>query len=123
MANTTPRFLTAELGVEHLLQQVPPLHFTGASKAEWQAWRKAFRRNLIRDLGPKPEAIPLDVEVLERTEMDGYVREKIIFNPDPFSSIPAYVLSPEGAGPEQSLPGGALCTRTRHRKRSARRHR
>ena len=96
MAETTPRFLTAELGVEHLLKQIPPLHFEGTSKTEWQEWRKNFRRKLIKDLGPKPEAIPLEVEVLERTEMDGYTREKIIFNPDPFSSIPAYVLSPEG---------------------------
>ena len=82
MATTTPRFLTAELGVEHLLKQIPPLHFEGTSKAEWQEWRKDFRRKLVKDLGPKPEAIPLEVEVLERTEMDGYTREKIIFNPD-----------------------------------------
>ena len=96
MAENIPRFLTAELGVEHLLKQIPPLHFSGTSKSEWQDWRKAFRRKLVRDLGPKPEAIPLEVEVLERKEMDGYTREKVIFNPDPFSSIPAYVLSPEG---------------------------
>ena len=108
MATTTPRFLTAELGVEHLLKQIPPLHFEGTSKAEWQEWRQTFRRKLVKDLGPKPEAIPLEVEVLERTEMDGYTREKIIFNPDSFSSIPAYVLSPEGAGPDNRCPA-VLC--------------
>ena len=42
MAETTPRFLTAELGVEHLLKQIPPLHFTGTSNSEWQEWRKTF---------------------------------------------------------------------------------
>ena len=108
MATTTPRFLTAELGVEHLLKQIPPLHFEGTSKAEWQEWRKNFRRKLVKDLGPKLEPIPLEVEVLERTEMDGYTREKIIFNPDSFSSIPAYVLSPEGAGPDNRCPA-VLC--------------
>ena len=108
MAKAIPRFLTAELGVEHLLKQTPPLHFTGISTADWREWRKTFRRKLVKDLGPKPEAIPLEVEVLERTEMDGYTREKIIFNPDPFSSIPAYVLSPEGAGPDNPRPA-VLC--------------
>ena len=60
MEKAIPRFLTAELGVEHLLKQIPPLHFTGISRAEWQEWRKAFRHKLVKDLGPKPEAIPLE---------------------------------------------------------------
>jgi dienelactone hydrolase len=108
MPTTTNRFLTAESGVEHLLKQTPPLHFTGTSKEAWREWRKAFRRNLVRNLGPKPEAIPLQVEVLERTKMDGYTREKLIFNPDPFSSIPAYVLIPDGASRDNPRPA-VLC--------------
>ena len=58
MASTTPRFLTAELGVEHLLKQIPPLHFTGTSKAEWQDWRKAFRRKLVKRLGSETGSHP-----------------------------------------------------------------
>jgi dienelactone hydrolase len=108
MPRSVPRFLTAERGVEELLKQRPSLHFNGTSKSEWQEWRNAFRRNLVRNLGPKPEAIPLEVEVLERTKMDGYVREKIIFNPDPFSSIPAYVLIPDGATRADPRPA-VLC--------------
>ena len=42
MAKAIPRFLAAELGVEYLLKQIPPLHFEGTSKAEWQEWRKTF---------------------------------------------------------------------------------
>ena len=108
MSKAIPRFLTAERGVEHLLKQTPPLHFTGKSKAEWQKWRKAFRRNLVRDLGPKPEIVPLEIEVLERTQLDGYTREKIIFNPDACSSIPAYVLIPDGASRDDPRPA-ILC--------------
>ena len=108
MPKATNRFLTAERGVEQLLKQTPPLHFNGRTKAEWQEWRKAFRRNLIRNLGPKPEAVPLEVEVLEQTQMDGYTREKVIFNPDPFSSIPAYVLIPDEASRDNPRPA-VLC--------------
>ncbi len=102
------RFLTAEESVAELLKTKPPLQFNGRTKAEWQAWRRKFRRNLVKDLGPVPEAIPLEVEILEQTQCDGYMREKIIFNPDPFSSIPAYVLIPDDASAENPAPA-VLC--------------
>ncbi|MBI1924942.1 hypothetical protein HYR99_11935 [Candidatus Poribacteria bacterium] len=108
MPMTTNRFLTAEGGVEQLLKQTPPLHFAETSKEAWRKWRKSFRRNLVRNLGPKPEAVPLEVEVLERAKMDGYTREKLIFNPDPFSSIPAYILIPDGASRDNPRPA-VLC--------------
>ena len=98
------RFLTAEQGVEQLLKATPPLHFKGTTKTEWQEWRRKFRRNLVKDLGPSPEALPLEVEILEEIKLDGYTRKKIIFNPDPFSSIPAYVLIPESASAKNPAP-------------------
>lgn len=105
---TAQRFLTAEQGVEQLLKAMPPLHFNGTTRTEWQAWRRKFRRNLVSDLGRKPEAVPLEVETLERIQLDGYTREKIIFNPDAFSSIPAYVLIPDSASGENPAPA-VLC--------------
>lgn len=108
MFTKTRRFLTAEKGVAELLKQTPPLHFSGSSKQDWQRWRRAFRRKLVRNLGPRPEPVPLEVEVLERTKMPGYTREKIIFNPDAFSSVPAYVLIPDDASPGNPLPA-MLC--------------
>ena len=73
---TAQRFLTAEQSVEQLLKATPPLHFNGTTKTDWQTWRRKFRRNLAKDLGPSPEAIPLEVEILEQTQHDGYTREK-----------------------------------------------
>ena len=102
------RFLTAEQSVEQLLKATPPLHFDGTNKQDWEEWRTRFRRNLVKDLGPTPEPLPLEVEVLEHTQLDGYTREKIIFNPDPFSSIPAYILTPDGANAENPAPA-VLC--------------
>lgn len=102
------RFLTAEQGVEQLLKTPPLLHFKGQTKTEWQEWRRRFRRNLVKDLGPSPEALPLAVETLEEIKRDGYTRKKIIFNPDPFSSIPAYLLIPESASAKTPAPA-VLC--------------
>ena len=102
------RFLTAEQSVEQLLKATPPLHFNGTTKREWEEWRTRFRRNLVNDLGPTPEHLPLEVKVLEHTQLDGYTREKIIFNPDPFSSIPAYILVPDSADAKNPAPA-ILC--------------
>ena len=67
-----------------------------------------FRHALVQNLGPEPNPVPPDVEVLERIECPGYIREKIIFNSDDFSSVPAYVLTPEGASAANGSPA-VLC--------------
>jgi len=108
METKTKRFLTAESGVAELLKQTPPLHFNGTSKEDWQQWRETFLKGLLQNLGPRPEPVPLDVEVLESVSMPGYTREKIIFNSDAFSSVPAYVLIPDGANSSNCRPA-VLC--------------
>jgi len=108
MSKAPERFLTAESGVAQLLKQTPPLHFSGKSKDDWRQWRGTFRRKLMQNLGPRPEPVPLEVEVLESVSMPGYTREKIIFNPDAFSSVPAYVLIPDEASPDNPCPA-VLC--------------
>lgn len=102
------RFLTVEQSVQHLLQTTPPIHFNGTTETEFREWQRKFKRNIRRYLGPKPEPIPLEVETLEQVQQDGYTREKIIFNPDAFSSIPAYVLIPDGVSAEEPAPA-VLC--------------
>ncbi|MDE0315132.1 MAG: dienelactone hydrolase family protein [Candidatus Poribacteria bacterium] len=104
----TERFLTAEQSVQHLLKTMPPLYFDGGTKTEWKEWRRNFRRKMSRYLGPKPEPVPLEVETLDRIQQDGYTREKIIFNPDAFSSIPAYILIPDSVSADNPAPA-VLC--------------
>jgi dienelactone hydrolase len=108
MAIAPRRFLTAEAGVAELLRSQPALHFSGRTRQDWQRWRRAFRRRLVRDLGPRPDPVPLEIEVQESVVEVGYRRERILFNPDPFSTIPAYVLIPDGAGPQDPRPA-VLC--------------
>ena len=102
------RFLTAEQSVEQLLKTTPPLYFNGTTQTEFREWRRKFRRNIARALGPKPEPVPLAAETVEQIQQDGYTREKILFNPDAFSSIPAYVLIPDDANADNPAPA-VLC--------------
>jgi dienelactone hydrolase len=109
MLAKTKRFLTAEVGVAELLKQTPPLHFSGKTKQDWQEWRRKFRTKIKQNLGHCPDPVPLEVEILESVKMDGYTREKIIFNPDAFSSIPACVLIPDSASAQNPSPA-VLCS-------------
>ena len=108
MAKPVKRFMTTEQAVVHLLKMKPDLCFKGKTRDDWRKWRPRFLRRLRRNLGPRPPAAPARLEVLERVEMDGYVREKIIFNSDAFSSVVAYVLIPQGAGRSDRRPA-VLC--------------
>ena len=65
-------------------------------------WRARTRGRLTDLLGQFPRAVPLNAEVTERIDCDGYVRERIVFDSEPAMSVPAYLLVPEGrrrAGP------------------------
>ncbi|NLX03874.1 MAG: prolyl oligopeptidase family serine peptidase [Phycisphaerae bacterium] len=108
MAARVKRFLSAESGVAELLKVTPELRFTGQTRDEYKRWRRFFLSRLSRNLGPTPPRVPPKLEVLERCAMDGYTREKVIFNSDPFSSVVAYVLIPEGASRRDPRPA-VLC--------------
>jgi dienelactone hydrolase len=78
------------------------------NREQWQAWREQFHRDLVRELGPNPGEVPLRPEVLERTDQGDYLREKVIFDSEPFMSVPAWVLTPKGIAPGERRPG-VLC--------------
>jgi len=83
-----------------------PLHPCKAkTKAEWQGWRRTFRRALVRELGPNPEEVPLRPKTVERSDQGDYVREKVVFDSDAFNSVPAWVLTPKGLAQGERVPG------------------
>jgi dienelactone hydrolase len=88
------RFLTPASGVAKLLQARPALHFAGKTRQQWQVWRRRFRAALLQRMGDVPERLPLKSQRVERVAKNGYTRETILFNPDAFSTISAYVLVP-----------------------------
>ena len=52
------------------------------------------RAMLAAFLGPQTEPVPLDSEVLESIELDGYVREKVLYSTAPGIKVSAYVCRP-----------------------------
>jgi dienelactone hydrolase len=87
-------YTTREAAMARLAVSRRPLRFRARGRDEWREWRRAFRRAIVRELGPMPEAVPLRPEILERAACGGYVREKIVFDSERFASVPAWVLTP-----------------------------
>jgi dienelactone hydrolase len=102
------QLLTPKAGAMALLRRPPAMTFRGTSRAQWLSWRRRFRAALVRVMGPTPAPVPLRVRVRERTRFDGYTRQAIVFNPDAFSTVAAYVLTPDGIGRGERRPG-VLC--------------
>lgn len=88
------RLITVMDSVNALLKTQPTMAFSGRELEEWKTWRRGFRRQLLANLGRFPDRVPLNAEVLESTEEDGYLREKVVFDSERFASVPAYVLIP-----------------------------
>src|SRR5687767_59021 len=102
-----PRLLTAESSVRHLLRGGPqPPVITGKGRAEWERWQRETRERLRGWLGLTEElelaagsgveATPgeRNVEWGEPEEVEGCVRRRVLFDPDPFSTVAAWVLEP-----------------------------
>ena len=83
------------------------LTFAGATRQDYWRWRQAFETRLRGLLGAFPDPVPLDAEVLERVECDGYAREKVVFDTERYASVPAYVHVPDGI-PEGERRAGVL---------------
>jgi dienelactone hydrolase len=59
-------------------------------------WRTRTRARLDALLGPVPDEVPLDVEVLDVEPGPGYRRERIVFDVEATMAVPAYRLVPDG---------------------------
>jgi dienelactone hydrolase len=69
-------------------------------EAQWRRWRAALTRKLRELLGGFDDPVcPMRAEVLERNKMKGYVREKVVFQSRPDTSVPAWVLIPDKGAP------------------------
>ncbi|MEN6643342.1 MAG: alpha/beta hydrolase family protein [Armatimonadia bacterium] len=100
------RIFTPEQACRARLKAQKPLFpCTAKTPEEWQAWRKNFKRAIVKELGSNPESVPLNPEILERTDMGDYIREKVVFDSTPYLSVPAWVLTPKGLKKGQKVPG------------------
>ena len=88
----------------------PALGFSAKSRREALAWQKQVRARLTSLVGGFPaRRSALKARVLEREDLGGYTREKIIFQSRDDLTVFGYLLLPEGqAGPVPAvicLPG------------------
>ena len=68
------------------------------SPLDWGTRRQHILENMQRVMGPlpgPPQRVPLDVQVLERTETDSYVQQKITYAAEPGDRVPAFLLLPK----------------------------
>jgi dienelactone hydrolase len=72
-----------------------------AALPQWLAGR---RQRLLELMAPWPTEVPLNTEVLESTQCDGYRRESIVFDTEHDMSVPAYLLVPD----DRTAPGPAV---------------
>ena len=73
-----------------------PLGFTGRTGSGLARWQADFRRALGQAMGKIPRRTALRPEVLERRRVDGYWREKIVFDVEADLSACAWLCGPLG---------------------------
>jgi dienelactone hydrolase len=72
-----------------------PLSYLREEFRDLTDWKRQARGKLLELLHYAPAASEPKAEVVERVEVNGYVREKVLFNTTPDLRIPAYVLIPK----------------------------
>lgn len=76
-------------------QTKPSLPFEAKTVEDWRRWRRALKARLKALLGGFPERGPLNPRVVERIDCGDFWREKVIFDTEPGTRIPAYFLLPK----------------------------
>ena len=86
----------------------PRLHFDRQSM-DWSQWHPTAYAKYMELLGSFPDPVPLDAEVESSVEDDGLVRERVVFNAEPFMSVPCQVLRPKEM-PADGKNAAILCS-------------
>ncbi len=89
-----------------------PRKLTFRKGLDFRKWQGEFKAKILELLGPMPESVPLNVQVLaeERvTELGDYGippfrQQHIVFDSEPYASVPAYLLIPDDMKPGERRP-------------------
>ena len=80
----------------------PLMRFKGRTKADWSRWYKEAYAKLLELLGEFPKKVGLQAEVESSVEDGDLIRERVVFNSEPFMSVPCQVLRPKGMKADKS---------------------
>jgi len=75
---------------------------------EWRYWRVRLRERLLTAIGPFPEHVPLNAEIVEEHDEGDYLRQKVLYDSEAFASVAAWLLVPKGMRPGERRPA-VLC--------------
>lgn len=76
--------------------EIEPLFaFDATTEREARTWRTRAMAKVRDLLGEMPSPIPLEPEIIDRIDKGSFIQEKIIFDADPHSSVPAIMLIPK----------------------------
>ena len=90
-----------------------PPDATPPDKAALVARIARSRRLLTRALGPLPERVPLNFEVLDSVDCGTYRRDHVVYDSERWMSVPAYLLVPHERE-KKGRPGPAILAQHGH---------
>jgi len=83
----------------------PRLSFSGATEADYHAWRRRFLSAYYQFLGPWPHQVDANLEIAEEEDLNDHKRLKIYYDSSPGVTVPAFILIPKGLAPGEKRPG------------------
>ena len=78
----------------------PLLTFKGSSREDWKTWNEKALAKLVELLAEFPAPVALEPDVIYSIEMDGLIRERVIFDSEEHMSVPCVVLRPVDMPPD-----------------------
>ncbi len=90
-------FVPSEYHLNYLRTLKPEVSFR--SGEDPHGWQKKLRSRLEKILGGFPARASLKAETVDKKNFPGYIRERIIFQSEPFADVPAYLLTPTKINP------------------------
>src|ERR1051325_7794237 len=90
-----------DLAKDHTLE----LEFRGKTKQDFERWHAAFQKRFIECLGPLPDPVPLEHEVLWEVREDGLIKQKVYLRTAKLTDVPCLVLRPDNNKPAPAIGG------------------
>jgi dienelactone hydrolase len=92
------RNVNIDTWLQHLYDsRTPRLQFTSDRAACFDTWRHEFLSALADGMGGIPTfSLPLDPEITESHQEDGYTRHRLVLRTEPRMNVPCWLLVPDG---------------------------
>ncbi|MFX0102462.1 MAG: alpha/beta hydrolase family protein [Candidatus Hodarchaeota archaeon] len=90
-----------------------PRKLTFKEGMDFTGWKANFKKKVLELLGPFPDAVPLNLEVIEEELVEDFIddgipafkRQKIIYDTEEYASCVAYLLIPADIKDGEKIPG------------------